>query len=36
METSDNRHEEEEERLERRRRRRPSLSADRCENQGAE
>ncbi|HEX3324096.1 MAG TPA: hypothetical protein VHR65_03000 [Solirubrobacterales bacterium] len=34
-EESDNNHEEEEERLEGRKRRRPSLSADRCENQGA-
>src|SRR2546426_12498400 len=35
-EESDNHHEEEEERLEGRKRRRLSLSADRCENQGAE
>jgi hypothetical protein len=32
----DNNHEEEQERLEGRKRRRLSLSADRCENQGAE
>ena len=35
-EESDNNHEEEEERLEGSKRRRLSLSADRCENQGAE
>ena len=35
-EESDNNHEEDEERLEGRKRRRLSLSADRCENQGAE
>src|SRR5262245_18774132 len=35
-EESDNNHEEDEQRLEGRNRRRLSLSADRCENQGAE
>jgi hypothetical protein len=35
-EESDNHHEEQEERLEGRKGRRLSLSADRCENQGAE